>query len=123
MLGSLPIIAFVATTQPDAAQAFYADVLGLPLKSRDPFALAFDAGGALPTVAIVDELEPRPFTVLGWVVPDIEATARQLTQKGVGFNRYDGMQQDELGIWRSPSGARIAWFADPDGNTLSITQL
>jgi catechol 2,3-dioxygenase-like lactoylglutathione lyase family enzyme len=123
MLGSLPIIAFVATTQPDAAQAFYADVLGLSLKSRDPYALEFDAGGTLLRVAIVERLEPRAFTILGWIVPDIESTARQLAQRGVTFIRYDGMQQDELGIWHAPSGAQVAWFADPDGNTLSITQL
>ena len=125
MLGTQPIVAFVATTQPDAAQAFYQDVLGLSLTSRDGFALMFDAGGTALRVAIVDKLQPQPFTILGWIVPDIAATARQLTERGVRFNRYDGMgmQQDELGIWRSPSGAQVAWFADPDGNTLSITQM
>lgn len=123
MLGSLPIVAFVPTAQPDAAQAFYADVLGLSLKSRDPFALVFDAGGTLLRVAIVERLEPRPFTVLGWIVPDIESTARLLTERGVHFSRYEGIQQDDLGIWRSPGGAQVAWFLDPDGNTLSVTQL
>jgi len=125
MLGAQPIVALVATTQPDAAQAFYQDVLGLSLTSRDGFALVFDAGGTALRVAIVDKLQPQPFTILGWIVPDIAATARQLTERGVRFNRYDGMgmQQDELGIWRSPSGAQVAWFPDPDGNTLSITQM
>jgi catechol 2,3-dioxygenase-like lactoylglutathione lyase family enzyme len=123
MLGNLPIVAFVATANPDAAQAFYQDVLGLSLTSRDGFALMFDAGGTALRVAIVDQFQPQPFTVLGWIVPDIASSARQLAERGVQFNRYEWMQPDDLGIWRSPSGAQVAWFPDPDGNTLSITQM
>jgi catechol 2,3-dioxygenase-like lactoylglutathione lyase family enzyme len=63
------------------------------------------------------------YTVLGWQVPDIVDAVKRLRKAGVRFERYDGMGQDKLGVWQSPSGARIAWFKDPDGNTLSITML
>jgi predicted enzyme related to lactoylglutathione lyase len=123
MLASAPIIAFVAVTERERARAFYAEVLRLKLTDEDQFALTFDAGGTMLRLALVEQLEPRGFTVLGWIVPDIAATARDLVARGVEFKRYQWMEQDELGIWRSPSGARVAWFPDPDGNTLSITQL
>jgi len=123
MLTNAPVMAFVATIRPDAARAFYADVLGLNLTSEDQFALAFDAGGTMLRVAKVEMLQPAPFTVLGWVVDDIESKATELAGRGVRFEQYgEWMQQDPLGIWTSPSGARIAWFKDPDGNTLSLTQ-
>ena len=122
MLGSTPIIAFVAATQRDRTRAFYADVLGLTLKDDDQFALTFDAGGTMLRVAFVEQLQPQGFTILGWIVADIAATARDLAARGVDFKRYEWMDQDALGIWRSPSGAQVAWFPDPDGNTLSLTQ-
>jgi catechol 2,3-dioxygenase-like lactoylglutathione lyase family enzyme len=124
-LATSRLVAFVATAQPDQARAFYRDVLGLTLVSDDPFALVFDANGTTLRVAKVDALAPQPFTVLGWVVPEIAATIRQLLERGVSFERYDamGMAQDDLGIWTAPGGAQIAWFKDPDGNTLSFTQL
>lgn len=117
------IIAFVATCDPDRAMAFYRDTLGLRLVSEEvPFALVFDAKGAMLRVTIVKKLVPAGYTVLGWHVPDIITAARALQKAGVPFERYQGMQQDDLGIWTSPSGARVAWFKDPDGNTLSISQ-
>ena len=73
-------------------------------------------------VAFVEQLQPQGFTILGWIVADIAATARDLAARGVEFKRYEWMDQDALGIWRSPSGAQVAWFPDPDGNTLSLTQ-
>ena len=91
--------------------------------SEDGFALAFDAGGTMLRVAIVKTLQPAGYTVLGWIVPDITKAVRGLMRRGVVFSRYEGMPQDDLGIWSSPSGARVAWFADPDGNTLSLTEL
>ena len=121
MLTSRPLIAFVATTDPERAKAFYAGTLGLRLTGEDPFALVFDAGGTMLRVATVAELKPAGYTVLGWTVPDIDRAVRELSAEGVVFQRYDGMPQDEQGIWTSPSGARIAWFLDPDGNTLSLT--
>ena len=122
MLKSRPIVAFVATTKPKLAKAFYAKTLGLRLVSEDGFALGFDAGGTMLRVAIVKTLQPAGYTVLGWIVPDIVKAVRDLVKRGVIFQRYEGMPQDDLGIWSSPSGARVAWFSDPGGNTLSLTE-
>jgi len=122
MLTKRPIIAFVATTNPAAARKFYAKTLGLRLLSEDPFALVFDAGGTMLRVAIVRQLVPAPYTVLGWIVPEIRAAVRDLKRRGITFRRYEGMEQDDVGIWTSPSGAKIAWFQDPDGNALSLTE-
>ncbi len=123
-LGSQPVIAFVAATDAARAREFYRDVLGLRLVAEElPFALVFDANGTMLRVTFVQELTPARYTVLGWRVSDIAATAGQLREAGVRFERYQGMKdQDEQGIWTSPSGARVAWFRDPDGNTLSVTQ-
>src|SRR5471032_3360087 len=123
MLTSRPIVAFVATTNPAAAKRFYTNTLGLRLVAEDGFALVFDAGGTMLRIATVPALQPAGYTVLGWLVPDIERAVRDLQARQVAFNRYDGMGQDDLGIWTAPSGARIAWFADPDGNTLSLTEM
>jgi len=122
VLTSSPIVAFVATVDPGRAKAFYAQTLGLRLTSEDSFALVFDAGGTMLRVATVQELKPAGYTVLGWIVADIENTIRTLIGRGVSFQRYPGMPQDANGVWTSPGGARIAWFLDPDGNTLSLTE-
>jgi catechol 2,3-dioxygenase-like lactoylglutathione lyase family enzyme len=122
LLGSQELVAFIATQDPLRAKTFYRDTLGLPLVSEDPFALVFDASGTMLRVATVQEVAVANYTVLGWKVPDIVRTAKKLQKARVRLERYAGMQQDELGIWKSPSGARVAWFKDPDGNTLSITQ-
>jgi len=123
MLGSSKVVAFVATAAPARARAFYADSLGLSLVSEDSFALVFDAGGTTLRVSIVQEVRPAGYTVLGWMVPDISVAVRDLAQRGVAFQRYDGLKQNAQGIWTAPSGARVAWFHDPDGNTLSLTQV
>lgn len=125
MLGSRSIVAFVPTRDIAAARGFYEGVLGMPVVSQDRFALVLDANGVSVRVADVSgiaDFRPAPYTVLGWQVDDIDETARGLGRRGVAFTRYPGMQQDELGIWASPSGARVAWFRDPDGNILSVTQ-
>lgn len=122
MLGSQKLVAFVATRDPVQAKKFYRDSLGLQLVSEDEFALVFDAAGTMLRVTCVPEVAAAKYTVLGWQVPDIVWTAKQLQTKGIATEHYPGMQQDDLGIWHSPSGARVAWFKDPDGNTLSITQ-
>ncbi|HKA88407.1 MAG TPA: VOC family protein [Haliangiales bacterium] len=122
MLGTNPIIAFVATRAPDRAKAFYRDVLGLRLVADEDFALVFDAGGTMLRVAKVAEHTPAPFTVLGWRVTAIRPAVEQLGRRGVKLERFPGMQQDGAGIWTAPGGAMIAWFKDPDGNLLSLTQ-
>jgi catechol 2,3-dioxygenase-like lactoylglutathione lyase family enzyme len=122
MLGSSKLVAFVATSDAARARAFYRDTLGLMLVSEDSFALVFDANGAPLRVAIAASVSAAPYTVLGWDVPDIQATVRELRGAGVKFERFTGMPQDELGIWRSPGGAQVAWFKDPDGNLLSVSQ-
>src|SRR5947209_6840915 len=90
--------------------------------SEDDFALVFDAGGTMLRVAIVQELKPANYTVLGWIVPNIRRAVLDLAKQRVKFERYSFLEQDDLGIWRSPTKARVAWFKDPDGNTLSLTQ-
>jgi len=124
VLGAHKLMAFVATCDPDRARVFYRDTLGLHLVAEQlPFALVFDANGTMLRVTIVREIVVAPYTVLGWEVPDIGVTARELAAAGVKLERYAGMVQDELGIWTSPSGARVAWLKDPDGNVLSVTEL
>jgi catechol 2,3-dioxygenase-like lactoylglutathione lyase family enzyme len=116
-------MAFVPSTNLDRSLDFYADTLGLELEGRDQFALQFRAGnGTGLRVTLVQEHAGAPYTVLGWRVEDIQRSVRELAERGVAFQGYDGMEQDELGVWTSPSGARIAWFKDPDGNTLSLAQ-
>jgi len=122
-LGVAKVMCFTATKDAPRAQAFYRDTLGLKLLEDTPFALVFDANGTTLRVQKVDAVVPAPYTVLGWEVDDIRAVARAMLEKGVQFRKYQGMDQDADGIWASPSGARVAWFEDPDGNTLSITQL
>ena len=122
MLGSQKLMAFVAARDLARARDFYRDRLGLGLVGEDEFALVFDVGGTMLRVARVQEPASAPYTVLGWEVADIIETAKSLLKAKIGLERYPGMGQDELGIWKSPGGARVAWFKDPDGNTLSITQ-
>jgi catechol 2,3-dioxygenase-like lactoylglutathione lyase family enzyme len=122
LLGSRNIVAFVATTNVAKAKRFYRDKLGLPLVEESPFALVFDAHGTMLRVTPVQKMEAAGYTVLGWQVPDIEDAVRRLRKARVRFERYAGMGQDRLGIWQSPGGARVAWFKDPDGNTLSVSQ-
>ncbi|MBV8529607.1 MAG: VOC family protein [Candidatus Dormibacteraeota bacterium] len=113
----------MATTDAAKAKAFYGDVLGLELVDETPFALVFDVAGTTLRVTPVQRVEAAPYTVLGWTVDDIVSAVADLKSRGVTLSRYEGMDHDDDGIWTSPSSARIAWFTDPDGNTLSITQL
>jgi len=115
-------MAFVATTQSEKARAFYCDILGLTFEEDSPFALVVKAANATLRIQKVQSFEPLPFTSLGWTVEDIKATTQYLIDKGVSFERFEWMDQDELSIWTSPSGALVCWFKDPDGNLLSLTQ-
>jgi catechol 2,3-dioxygenase-like lactoylglutathione lyase family enzyme len=116
------LIAFVSTANAGPAISFYRDVLGLRLIADEPFAAVFDASGTMLRVTKVDRVVAAPYTVLGWRVDDIAGVVKDLTVRGASFQRYDGMDQDPVGIWTSPGGARLAWFKDPDGNVLSLTQ-
>jgi catechol 2,3-dioxygenase-like lactoylglutathione lyase family enzyme len=121
MQKSAQIVAFVGTTDPDRARTFYRDTLGLRLVHEDGFALQFDVNGIMLRVTNVRQLQPAPFTVLGWAVSDISGAVKELEQAGVRFERYN-LPQDDLGVWTAPGGAKVAWFKDPDGNTLSLQQ-
>jgi catechol 2,3-dioxygenase-like lactoylglutathione lyase family enzyme len=122
MLESSEVIAFAAAADLTRARAFYEGKLGLPLVEQNDFACVFDANGTMLRVTAVPAVSPAGYTVLGWRVTNIEATAAGLAALGVEFRRYDGMDQDEHGIWTTPGGEKVAWFTDPDGNTLSLTQ-
>jgi catechol 2,3-dioxygenase-like lactoylglutathione lyase family enzyme len=116
------IVAFAATRNADKAKAFYSDKLGLQFVSDDGFALVFDINGTMLRIARVKEFKPFPFTVLGWEVEAIEKTVADLSKKGVVFEQFQGLTQDKQGIWAAPGGAKVAWFKDPDGNVLSVSQ-
>lgn len=120
MLADKKLKAFAPTLNPVKAKTFYRDILGLELMSEDDFALQFNCNGTCLRITTVRELTPHPFTVLGWSVPDIHETIKQLTTKGVVFERYGLFEQDELGVWAAPGGIKVAWFKDPDGNLLSL---
>ena len=122
MLADAAAIAFAPSTDLDRARAFYGGVLGLKLVEQSPFACVFDAGGTMLRVTRVEELRPQPFTVLGWAVSDLRAVLVGLVAAGVVFHRYDGVAQDDDGVWATPGGDLVAWFPDPEGNTLSLTQ-
>jgi catechol 2,3-dioxygenase-like lactoylglutathione lyase family enzyme len=117
------IIAFATIVDTERAKSFYQDTLGLRLVIEEPpFALVFDANGIMLRLGMGKALPANPGTVLGWQVPDIVSVIQDLTRAGVGFERYGFLEQDELGIWTSPTGARVAWFKDPDGNLLSVSE-
>ena len=122
MLGSRDLTVLVGTARLRRGAYLLSGDLGLALVSQDPFAAVFDANGTTLRLSRVEELTPQPFAVLGWSVPDIEAAVDALKARGVQFERYPGMEQDERGLWQAPGGPRIAWFRDPDGNTLSLTE-
>lgn len=122
MLASNKIVAFVPTRDSAQSRAFYEGILGLKFVYEDGFALVLDANGIKVRVAKVPEFKPAQFTILGWEVSDIESSVSNLTKKGVLFEKYGFPGQEESGIWSAPSGAKVAWFKDPDGNVLSLSQ-
>jgi catechol 2,3-dioxygenase-like lactoylglutathione lyase family enzyme len=121
VLAGAAYIGFIPVHDTSEAARFYGQVLGLRIVEDTPFALVVDAAGTLLRITPVADFVVQPFTIAGWTVPDISSTVAALTYRGVQFNRYDGIEQDELGIWTAPGGDQVAWFGDPDGNVLSLT--
>jgi catechol 2,3-dioxygenase-like lactoylglutathione lyase family enzyme len=122
MLGSTNIVAFVPTKDSGKARAFYEGVLGLRFVKDDGFAIVLDANGIMIRVAKVPQFTPAQFTILGWQVKDIEKVVQGLQKNGVRCEIFGFFKQDELGIWTAPTGDKVAWFKDPDGNILSVSE-
>jgi catechol 2,3-dioxygenase-like lactoylglutathione lyase family enzyme len=122
MLGSIDIVAFVPTRDAEKARAFYEGVLGLRFVKDDGFALVFEANGIMVRAAKMKDFRPAQYTILGWQVTDIKNVVCALQTKGVHFEIFGFFKQDELGIWTAPTGDKVAWFKDPDGNILSVSQ-
>lgn len=124
LAADLPI-SFIPTQNPEAARTFYQDTLGLAFETDNDFAMVFRVGpapGAMLRIIRTRDFVPPAHTVFGWIVSNIEQSVDELERNGITFLRYGHFQQDKRGIWDAPDGARIAWFQDPDGNTLSISQ-
>src|SRR5262245_291308 len=116
------MVGFLLTKDYDKARAFYERSLGAEFVSLDQFALVVSIGGHHIRISKSPNFVPLHSTVLGWEVPDIERVVDALTQHGVTFEKYPFVQDKERGIWSAPGGSKIAWFKDPDGNVLSISQ-
>lgn len=116
-------ILFLATANAERSRLFYEGVLGLEFVADEPPAVVFRVGVSMLRIQKVERAHVAPYTALGWAVSDIRGTIRRLREAGVSFSRFEGMSQDADGIWQSPSGARVAWFQDPDGHVLSLTQI
>lgn len=116
-------VAFLYVSDRERALGFYRDTLGLALRSTDAFGDFIDLGGGLLRMTAMPDHRPHAHPVLGWNVADIHEAATALRDRGIAFIIYEGMGQDALGIWTAPDGTnRIAFFADPDGNILSLSQ-
>ena len=122
MLRNSTVVGFVATSMPELSKHFYNKVLGLTLLEESPFAIVFQANNTVIRVQKTEQAHPPPYTTLGWTVKNIAETVHALSAAGVQFEQYDGLEQDNTGLWNTPDGAAIAWFKDPDGNLLSLTQ-
>ena len=122
MLTHSPLIAFIPTKDKTRARRFYEKILGLRFISDDDFAIVMDANGTMVRIVRVDDFTPFPFTILGWQVGDIHKTVADMTGRGLTFTRYAYFEQSPDGVWTAPGGTKVAWFTDPDGNTLSISQ-
>ena len=122
MLMLSKMVGFIGTAKPAEAKYFYEKTLGLRLEEETPFALVFTSGDTTVRVQKVETVVTLPYTALGWEVTDIATAVQHLTSRGVKFQRFEGLPQNELGIWLTPDGAQVAWFHDADGNTLSLTE-
>jgi catechol 2,3-dioxygenase-like lactoylglutathione lyase family enzyme len=115
-------IAFLPSRDLERSAQFFGEVLELRIVEIDPYACIVESPGCTIRIAAATDWEPQAFTVLGWTVADLEEEVDRLVRRGVVFNRYPGMDQDGRGLWTAPSGQRVAWFRDPDANTLSLTE-
>ena len=115
-------ILFLATANPKRSREFYERVLGLKFVADEPPALVFRVGDSMLRIQKVDRVHAAPYTSLGWAVKDLRRTVRELRKAGVKFERYEFLKQDDDAIWSAPSGALVAWFKDPEGQVLSLTQ-
>jgi catechol 2,3-dioxygenase-like lactoylglutathione lyase family enzyme len=122
MLASGKMVGFVPTKDYEKARAFYEGRLGFDFVSLDQYALVVSVGGHKIRIAKVPNFTPLQGTILGWEVPSIDAVVTWLREKGVVTEKYPFVQDRELGIWTTPSGDKVAWFKDPDGNILSVSQ-
>ena len=125
MLPTSPIIGFIPTKDADRSRAFYEQTLGLHFISDDGFALVFRSGTNMIRIVRAGDFTPASFTILGWEVMDIASAVTALTAAGLAFASYPFLPKDQVddqGIWTSPNGNKVAWFQDPDGNTLSLSQ-
>lgn len=122
MLSQSEVMGFIPTKNAAQARAFYEGKLGLRFISDDDFALVVESGATVIRIAKVEDFTPAPFTILGWRVQNIDDEVRALSARSVPFQRFPGLPQNDLGIWSSPTGAKVAWFKDPDGNILSVSE-
>lgn len=122
MLDQGKMVGFVPTTDYEKAREFYEGKLGFSFVSLDQFALVMRVGGHQVRIVKMANFKPLQGTILGWEVGDIEAAAQWLKERGVALEKYPFVQDQELGIWTTPSGDRVGWFKDPDGNVLSVSQ-
>ena len=122
MLTTNPLIAFIPSKDTGRSRSFYEGTLGLRFVCDDPFAVVMDSNGITVRIVRVGEFTPAPFTILGWQVEDIHAKVAELSGNGVQFNRYPYFEQSPDGVWTAPNRAKVAWFSDPDGNVLSVSE-
>lgn len=115
-------VTFINVADRERALAFYRDTLGLPIRSSDQFGDFIDLGGALLRMTALPGWEAAKHPVLAWNVEDVAAAVAKLRERGIVFTIYDGFGQDENGIWTSPDGSKLAWFTDPDGNVLMLSE-
>ena len=121
-LAGRPLDVFIPISDAGRARRFYEGGLGLTALEETPFALVFDAPGGAVRLAKTPGFAPQPFTVAGWSVDDLEADMAVLAARGIVFERFGGLLQDDVGVWTTPDGAKVCWFKDPDGNILSLSQ-
>jgi catechol 2,3-dioxygenase-like lactoylglutathione lyase family enzyme len=122
MLASGKLVGFVPTKDSKRAREFYEGKLGFQFVSDDQFALVMQAGDSMIRIAKAKDFKPAQYTVMGWEVADVEAMVKWLNGRGVTFEKYPFVEDRELGIWTTPNGDKVAWFKDPDGNVLSLSQ-